>query len=42
MKKKKKKPPYKLKACRSKKCGSLLISWETMIGHTFETIRQAA
>jgi len=39
MKKKKKKPPYK--ACRNKK-GCVLTSWETMIGHTFETIRQAA
>jgi len=37
----KKKPKMKvIKGCRSKKCGSLLISWETMIGKTFE--KQAA
>lgn len=29
-----------IRNCRSKKCGSLLISWETMIGKTFE--KQAA
>lgn len=41
MKKKKKKPPYRLRACRGKR-GCTLTSWETMIGKTFETIKKAA
>lgn len=38
----KRKSHGKIRSCRSKKCGSLLISWETMFGKTFETIKQAA
>lgn len=31
----------KTKACRSRK-GCVLISWETMIGKTFEQVKKAA
>lgn len=43
MKKKKKKPPYKLRACggRGKK-GCCFTGFDLMKGRTFETLRQAA